>query len=71
MAEDDEQTRDEMSDTSETSGADVPEEQPIEQQIVPLMGDELAAAMTEGGTVYITFPGTPDTGARSRYPRAG
>lgn len=43
----------------DASGADdtVPEEQPIEQQIVPFLGDELAAAMTTGGAIYITFPG--------------
>jgi antirepressor protein len=41
----------------ETNGADVPEEQPVDQQIVPFMGNELAAAMTAGGTIYITFPG--------------
>jgi hypothetical protein len=41
----------------ETSSADTPEEQSIDQQIVPFMGDELAAAMTAEGTIYITFPG--------------
>lgn len=57
MAEDDEQTLGDANDTDDTSGADVPEEQPIEQQLIPFMGDELAAAMTAGGTIYITFAG--------------
>ena len=43
--------------TDEVSGADVEEEQSIDQQIVPFMGDDLAAAMTAEGTIYITFPG--------------
>lgn len=60
MAEDDEQTpggSNATDDTDDTSGADVPEEQPIEQQLIPFMGDELAAAMTSGGTIYISFAG--------------
>jgi hypothetical protein len=35
---------------------EVLDEQAIEQQIVPFMGDELAAALTPGGNIYITFP---------------
>jgi hypothetical protein len=37
--------------------ADIPEEQAVEQQIVPFLGDDLAAAMTAAGMIYITLPG--------------
>jgi hypothetical protein len=43
--------------TNETNGADISEEQVIEQQIVPFMGDDLAAALAPGGNIYITLPG--------------
>jgi hypothetical protein len=36
---------------------DIPEEQAVEQQIVPFLGDDLAAAMTAAGMIYITLPG--------------
>lgn len=36
---------------------DIPEEQVIEQQIVPFLGDNLAAALTPGGIIYISLPG--------------
>src|SRR6266699_3981951 len=36
---------------------DIPEEQVIEQQIVPFLGDDLAAALTPGGIIYISLPG--------------
>lgn len=49
--EDEEQT------TNDANGADIPEEQAIEQQIVPFMGDNLAAALATGGNIYITLPG--------------
>ena len=49
--EDEEQT------TNETNGADISEEQVIEQQIIPFMGDDLAAALAPGGNIYITLPG--------------
>ena len=48
---------DENQTTNGTNGADIPEEQAIEQQIVPFMGDDLAAALAPGGTIYITLPG--------------
>jgi hypothetical protein len=35
----------------------IPHEQALEQKPVPFWGDELAAAMTTGGTIYITLPG--------------
>jgi hypothetical protein len=35
---------------------DVLDEQAVRQEIVPFMGDELAAALTPGGNIYITFP---------------
>src|SRR5215813_8381085 len=37
--------------------ADIPEEQAVEQQVVPFLGDDLAAAMTAAGMIYITLPG--------------
>ncbi|HLX56148.1 MAG TPA: phage antirepressor N-terminal domain-containing protein [Ktedonobacteraceae bacterium] len=40
-----------------TNGADISEEQVIEQQLVPFMGDDLAAALAPGGHIYITLPG--------------
>jgi hypothetical protein len=46
--EDEEQT------TNDANGADIPEEQAIEQQIVPFMGDDLAAALATGGNIYFT-----------------
>ena len=48
---------DEDQTTNSTNGADIPEEQAIEQQIVPFMGDDLAAALAPGGNIYITLPG--------------
>jgi hypothetical protein len=33
------------------------EEQVIEQQIAPFMGDDLAAALVPGGNIYITLAG--------------
>ncbi len=36
---------------------DIPEEQATEQQLVPFMGDDLAAAMATGGSIYISLPG--------------
>ena len=36
---------------------DIPEEQALEQQIVPFLGDELTAALTPGGIIYISLPG--------------
>ena len=49
--EDEEQT------ANGTNSADIPEEQAIEQQLVPFMGDDLAAALGTGGSIYITLPG--------------
>jgi hypothetical protein len=36
---------------------DIPEEQAVEQQLVPFLGDELTAALTPSGTIYISLPG--------------
>jgi len=36
---------------------DIPEEQAAEQQLVPFLGDDLAAAMATGGSIYISLPG--------------
>jgi hypothetical protein len=36
---------------------DIPEEQATEQQLVPFLGDDLAAAMATGGSIYISLPG--------------
>jgi P22_AR N-terminal domain/ORF6C domain len=42
----------------EQNGSDeIPEEQATEQQLVPFMGDDLAAAMAAGGSIYISLPG--------------
>jgi hypothetical protein len=56
--EDHEQDQDAL-EANDTNGsdADIPEEQAIEQQIVPFLGDELAAALTPGGVIYISLPG--------------
>jgi hypothetical protein len=51
MADDEEQEQ------GESESVEAPEEQAVEQQVVPFMGDELAAAMTAGGNIYITLPG--------------
>lgn len=37
--------------------AEAPEEQAVDQRPVPFLGDELAAAMTTGGSIFITLPG--------------
>src|SRR5260370_4048504 len=37
--------------------ADVQEEQAIEQQMIPFLEDELAAALTSSGMIYVTLPG--------------
>jgi len=44
------------SETNDTD-IDIPEELVIEQQIVPFLGDDLAAALTPGGIIYISLPG--------------
>jgi antirepressor protein len=49
----DEQERD----VDATPPMEIPHEQAIQQRPVPFMGDELAAAMTAGGNIYITLPG--------------
>lgn len=33
------------------------EEHPIEQQLIPFMGDDLAATLTRSGSIFITLPG--------------
>ena len=37
------------------SDADILEEQAIEQQVIPFLGDELLAAMTAGGIIYNAY----------------
>jgi P22_AR N-terminal domain len=49
--------QDEEPTTRETNDPDISEEQVIEQQIVPFMGDDLAATLAPGGHIYITLPG--------------
>lgn len=44
-------------DADPTPSAVIPREQAIEQKPVPFLGDELAAALTAGGSIYITLPG--------------
>jgi hypothetical protein len=42
----------------EQNGSDaILEEQATEQQLVPFMGDALAAVMATGGSIYISLPG--------------
>ena len=36
---------------------DIPEEQATEQQLVPFLGDDLAAAIAAGGSISISLPG--------------
>src|SRR5260370_16099254 len=45
-----------MHENGEADG-DIPEEQAVEQQIVPFLGDDLAAALPAAGMIYITLPG--------------
>ena len=40
----------------DTALAEIPHEQALEQKPVPFWGDELAAALTAGGNIYITLP---------------
>jgi hypothetical protein len=35
----------------------IEEESPLEQRVIPFMGDELAAALTESGGIFISLPG--------------
>jgi len=49
-------TADQESNTS-TDDEAVPEEQVSRQELIPFFGDELAAAMTPAGTIYIGIPG--------------
>ena len=48
---------DEDQTTHETNGTDISEEQVNAQQMVPFMGDDLAAALAPGRHIYITLPG--------------
>ncbi|HUY78814.1 MAG TPA: phage antirepressor N-terminal domain-containing protein [Ktedonobacterales bacterium] len=41
----------------DTEDDEAPEEQAIDQRPVPFLDDELAAAMTTGGSIFITLPG--------------
>src|SRR5215469_9902670 len=54
--DDEEQDALDMQENGEVD-ADIPEEQAVEQQIVPFLGDDLAAALTTAGMIYITLPG--------------
>lgn len=56
--EDHEQDQDAL-EANDTNGSDtdILEEQVIEQQIVPFLGDDLTAALTPGGFIYISLPG--------------
>lgn len=56
--EDHEQDQDAL-EANDTNGSDtdILEEQVIEQQIVPFLGDDLTAALTPGGIIYISLPG--------------
>lgn len=41
----------------EINGSAIAEERAIEQQVIPFMGDDLAAALGTGGNIYLTLPG--------------
>jgi hypothetical protein len=49
--------RDQSQEAEEAPSTDIPQEQAVEQRPVPFLGDELAAALTAGGSIYITLPG--------------
>jgi hypothetical protein len=49
--------QDEDQTTHATNGTDISEERVIAQQLVPFLGDDLAAALAPGGHIYITLPG--------------
>jgi hypothetical protein len=42
--------------TADDNGIEVPEEQVTEQKIIPFEGDELTAALSPGGVIYISLP---------------
>jgi hypothetical protein len=44
-------------DTPALAATDIPQEQAVEQRPVPFLDDELAAALTPGGSIYVTLPG--------------
>jgi hypothetical protein len=48
---------DEQDQDQETTDDNIPEEEVSQLEIIPFMGDELAAALTPGGIVYISLPG--------------
>ena len=41
---------------TDENNIDIPEEQATEQKLIPFEGDELAAALTPGGIVYVSLP---------------
>ena len=56
--DDHEQDQDELSAYNDTNtDTDIPEEQVLEQQMIPFLGDELTAVLTPGGLIYISLPG--------------
>lgn len=54
MSDDDQPRQD---DSGRGAELEIPRERAIEQRPVPFLGDELAAAMTAGGAIYIALPG--------------
>src|SRR5690242_17165913 len=44
-------------DTAALAATDIPQEQAVEPRPVPFLDDELAAALTAGGSIYVTLPG--------------
>ena len=46
-----------MSDEHDDQDIAIPQELAVEQRPVPFMGDDLAAAMTAAGAIYVTIPG--------------
>ena len=57
--------QDEDPTTHATNGTDISEEQVIAQQMVPFMGDDLAAALAPDGHIYITLPGIYSAGGKT------
>ncbi len=47
----------ESQDTEPMPDIQIPSEQALEQRPIPFIGDELAAALTTGGSIYISLPG--------------
>jgi len=56
-SDDEREQQEQNQDVDLTPAVAIPHEQAIEQKPIPFLGDELAAALTAGGSIYITLPG--------------